>query len=105
MLKYNNELPYSLSNLSPSISIILSISDKSIIKKKKSTKISNPLIFIYNINPKKDDQYFKIIMKFKINNDYYSTSFSRIVYIISRLSDKVASYTLNRKIKRYFNSI
>ena len=42
-------------------------------------------------------------MKFKINKNYYFTNSSRIIYVISRLLNKIANYIINRKIKKYFN--
>ena len=69
----------------------------------KSIRILNFPIFTNNINPKWDNWYSKIITKFKIDKDYYFTNFSRIVYIVLRLLNKIANYIINRKIKGYFN--
>ena len=39
------------------------------------------------------------MIKLKVNKNHYFTSPSRIVYIISRLSNKTTNYIINRKLK------
>ena len=65
-------------------------------KEKKTIKLPDPPFFTDGSDPKWDDWVAKIDEKLDVNNDYFLTEKSKIVYIISRLGGKAIIYIINR---------
>ena len=77
--------------------------DSSKLRKEVSKKVPNPFIFTETDDPSWNNWLSQMNNKLDVNNDWYPNVSSKIIYVLSKLEDKLDRQTINRRIRGYTN--